>query len=143
MDAHVAPQARKVTRPWKIVPLSEADIEEFTRMQYKAFVGTGNPLHDALFPPASMPTEADITKGTARHLAACRAEPHNVVFIKAVDEETGAMAGAAKWCFYDKDAGRPARVQVNWAEPEEQEYAQRVMDEFHGTATLIEAPAIC
>lgn len=102
-------------------------------MQYKAFIGTGNPLHDTLFPPASNPTEADFAKGTARHRAALAAEPNNVVFIKVVDDETGAMAGGAKWCFYDKDAGRPERAQVDWVEREDQEFAQRVMDEFHGT----------
>jgi hypothetical protein len=102
-------------------------------MQYKAFVGTGNPLHDTLFPPASNPTEADFAKGTARHRAALAAEPNNVVFIKVVDDETGAMAGGAKWCFYDKDAGRPERAQVDWVEREDQEFAQRVMDEFYGT----------
>jgi hypothetical protein len=106
-------------------------------MQYKAFVGTGNPLHDTLFPPASNPTEADFAKGTARHRAALAAEPNNVVFIKVVDDETGAMAGGAKWCFYDRDACRPERAQVDWVEREHQEFAQRVMDEFHGTDTPV------
>jgi hypothetical protein len=105
-------------------------------MQYKAFVGTGNPLHDTLFPPASNPTPADFAKGTARHRAALAVEPDNVVFIKVVDQATSEMAGGAKWCFYDKDAGRPDRAQVDWVEPEEQEFAQRVMDEFHGTSTF-------
>ena len=113
--------------------MSATDLDEFTRMQYKAFVGTGNPLHDTLFPPTSNPTPADFAKGTARHRAALAAEPDNVVYIKVVDEMTGEMAGAAKWCFYDKDAARPERAEVDWVEADEQEFAQRVMDEFHGT----------
>jgi hypothetical protein len=136
MDAHVVPTpAPTAASPWQILPISEADLEEFTRTQYKAFVGTGNPLHDTLFPPASNPAPADIAKGTARHRAALAAEPDNAVFIKVVDDQTGEMAGGAKWCFYDQDAGRPERVQVDWVEPDEQEFTQRVMDEFHGTIT--------
>jgi hypothetical protein len=137
MDAHVAPTpVPKTASSWQITSLSEADLEDFTRMQYKAFVGTGDPLHDTLFPPASNPTPADFAKGTARHRAALAAEPENVVFIKIVDNETGEMAGGAKWCFYSEDAGRPEKAEVDFVEPEEQEFAQRVLDEFHGTVTL-------
>jgi hypothetical protein len=144
MDAHVAPTPTpQAACSWYTVPLSSADLDEFTRMQYKAFVGTGNPLHDTLFPPASDPTPADFAKGTARHRAALAAEPDNVVFIKVVDQATGEMAGGAKWCFYDQDAGRPERAQVDWVEPEEQEFAQRVMDEFHGTFPLESLSGTC
>ena len=144
MDAHVAPEpVTEAASSWQIIPVSEVDLGEFTRMQYKAFVGTGNPLHDTLFPPGSNPLPADFAKGTARHRAALAAEPNNVVYIKVVDDETGEMAGGAKWCFYDKDAGRPERVQVDWVEPEEQEFAQRVMDEFHGIVMLKKSSGMC
>jgi hypothetical protein len=100
MDAHVAPSpAPRAARSWHITPVGDADLDEFTRLQCKAFIGTGNPLHDTLFPPASDPSEADFARGTARHRAALAAEPNNAVFVKVVDEGTGAMAGGAKWCF--------------------------------------------
>ena len=144
MSAHIAPKAvAEAAIPWKVTPISEADLEEFTRMQYKAFMGTGNPLHDTLFPPASDPTPADFAKGTARHHAALAAEPKNVVYIKVVDEKTGEMAGGAKWYFYDRDADMPEKVEVNWVEPEDQEFAQRVMDEFHGIVVLKKSWALC
>ncbi len=127
------PVPEAVKTPWHITPVDKADLEEFSRMQYKAFIDTGNPLHDTLFPPATNLTEADVVKATARHRAALAAEPDNVVFIKVVDDKTGQMAGGAKWCFFDEGAGRPERAEVDWVEPEEQEFAQRVMDEFHGT----------
>ena len=101
-------------------------------MQYAAFMGTGNALHDILFPPASSPTPSSFAKATARHRAALAAEPDNVVFVQVIDDSTGEMAGGAKWCFYDRDAGRQERVEVDWVGPEEQSFAQRVMDEFHG-----------
>jgi hypothetical protein len=133
MDAHVAPSpAPRAASSWHITPVGDADLDEFTRLQYKAFIGTGNPLHDTLFPPASNPSEADFARGTARHRAALAAEPNNAVFIKVVDEGTGAMAGGAKWCFYEREAARPEKATVDWAEPEEHEFAQRVMDELHG-----------
>ena len=144
MSLHVAPRSvPEGSGAWQTTPVLEADLEAFTRMQYKAFVGTGNPLHDTLFPPASDPTPADFAKGASRHRAALAAEPNNVVFIQVVDEKTGEMAGGAKWCFYDQDAGRPERVEVDWVEPEEQEFTQRVMDEFHGTATLKMSSSMC
>jgi hypothetical protein len=134
MDAKViSTPTLEAANPWHTTPVTEADLEAFTRMQYKAFVGTGNPLHDTLFPPASNPSPTDFAKGAARHRAALVAEPENVIFIKVVDDKTGEMAGGAKWYFYTEDAGRPERAEVDWVEPEEQEFAQRVMDEFHGT----------
>ena len=134
MDAHIAPTpVAEAATQWQTTPVTESDLEEFTRTQYKAFIGTGNPLHDTLFPPAANPTEKDVEKATARHRAALGAEPDNVVFIKVVDDKTREMAGGAKWYFYAQDAGRPERVEVDWVEPEEQEFAQRVMDEFNGT----------
>jgi hypothetical protein len=134
MDAKViSTPTLEAANPWHTTPVTEADLETFTRIQYKAFVGTGNPLHDTLFPPASNPSPTDFAKGAARHRAALVAEPENVVFIKVVDDKTGEMAGGAKWYFYTEDAGRPERAEVDWVEPEELEFAQRVMDEFHGT----------
>ena len=88
-------------------------------MQYAAFIGTGNALHDILFPPASSPTPASFAKATARHRAALAAEPGNVVFVQVIDDSTGEMAGGAKWCFYDRDAGKQERVEVDWVGPEE------------------------
>lgn len=144
MDANVvSTPALEAANPWHITPVAEADLEAFTRMQYKAFIGTGNPLHDTLFPPASNPSPTDFAKGAARHRAALAAEPKNVVFIKVVDDKTGEMAGGAKWCFYTEDAGRPERAEVDWAEPEEHEFAQRVMDEFHGTFHTQKGPRAC
>jgi hypothetical protein len=139
MDAYVTstPAPPATSNQWQITPVSNAELEAFTRVQYKAFVGTGNPLHDTLFPPASNPTAADFAKGAARHRAALAAEPNNAVFIKVVDDKTGEIAGGAKWYFYSEDARRPERVEVDWVEPEEQEFAQRVMDEFHGMYYLM------
>jgi len=92
MSLHVAPRSvPEGSGAWQTTPVLEADLEAFTRMQYKAFVGTGNPLHDTLFPPASDPTPADFAKGASRHRAALAAEPNNVVFIQVVDEKQ------AKW----------------------------------------------
>ena len=113
-------------------------LEAWTAAQYSSFVGTGNVLHDVLFPPASLPTPTQISVASERHKSVLRDDPEHNAFIQITDPSNGKIMGGANWQFWDRDPKRPAKVPVDWINSSTEEgkmeldFAQRVMDEFCG-----------
>jgi GNAT superfamily N-acetyltransferase len=114
------------------------NLKPWTAAQFASFVGTGNVLHDVLFPPASPPTPAQLDLATARHTAAFEEGSERNVFVQIVDPANGAIMGGAKWQFWPHDPKRPLTFPVDYVDdstPEgkaERTFAQKVMDEFMG-----------
>ena len=115
-----------------------ASLSAWTAAQFSSFVGTGNVLHDTLFPPASPPTPAQLDLAVDRHKAAFKEDSEHNVFIQIVDHSNGKIMGGAKWQFWPHDPKRPLTVPVDYIDestPEgkiERAFAQKVMDEFMG-----------
>ena len=114
------------------------DLHSWTAAQFSSFVGTANVLHDTLFPPATLPTPAQLDLAAARHVSSFKEDSEHNVFIQIVDSENGKIMGGAKWQFWPSDPHRPLKVPVDYIDTStpqgkaEQAFAQKVMDEFMG-----------
>ncbi|KAK4956151.1 hypothetical protein LTR66_013359, partial [Elasticomyces elasticus] len=108
--------ANPITPSWTVQRVPESELEPWTLVQYKAFVGAGNRFHAVIYPPFPDYTQDDMVGSVTRHRAALEAEPEYTHFVQIVDKATGEIAGGAKWFFYPTDAGRPERLLVGeWA----------------------------
>ncbi|KAK5069894.1 hypothetical protein LTR64_007924 [Lithohypha guttulata] len=117
---------------------NEDQLLSWTAAQFSSFVGTGNVLHDVLFPPVTPPTPAQVEVAAERHKAVFRSIPENSIFIQIRDPSNGKIMGGANWEFWSKDPKRSPNVPVDWIDTStdygkhEHAFAQKVMDEFMG-----------
>lgn len=109
----------------------------WTAAQYASFQGTGNVVHDVLFPPASpAPTAAQLAVSTQRHIETLNTDPEHNVYIQITDPSNGKIMGGAKWQLWPYDPQRPEVFQVTFVDDSteqgklELEFAQRVSDDF-------------
>ncbi|KAK5309665.1 hypothetical protein LTR70_010090 [Exophiala xenobiotica] len=125
------------TSSYEIQIVKSGDLTAWTAAQFSSFVGTGNTLHDVLFPPASPPTPAQLDSAAARHKACLNDDPEHNVFIQIVTPE-GHIMGGAKWQFWPHDPKRPLTVPVDYIDGSTAEgeasrvFAQKVMDVLMG-----------
>lgn len=119
-----------------------SDLTPWTRAMYDAFVSTDNVLAETLFglAPGVMPSQSQLDSAVQQHRSALNSadgggQNH---YIQILDPATSAFVGGAKWVFYSAAPERSETVNVTWIDDStakgklEREFAQAVMDEFHG-----------
>ena len=120
---------------YEVQIVDQEALTPWTAAQFASFIGTGNVLHDVLFPPASQPTPAELDTAAARHKASLKDDPQHNIFVQIVTAD-GDIMGGAKWQFWPHDPQRPATAPISSSgesTPEvkaEQAFAQKVLDEF-------------
>lgn len=113
-----------------------AKLEAWTAAQYSSFVGTGNVIHDVLFPPAHPPTPAQVKLSAKRHKASFEKDSEHNIFIQITNPLNGEIMGGAKWQLWPYDPKRSGTAPVTFIDDSteqgkiEREFAQKVMDAF-------------
>nr|OQO22469.1 hypothetical protein B0A51_10101 [Rachicladosporium sp. CCFEE 5018] len=114
--------------PFTVFPAEDADMHRIFEVASSAFQ-RNEPFWDASYPKHWTPKGRKI--GGDRFLAYKQADPLTNYF-KAVDSETGSIAGFAKWNVYqDRYADRQTAKGDYWPSEEEKQYAQHLIDEFN------------
>lgn len=114
--------------PISVHPAEDADMHRLFEIAASAFQ-RNEPYWDASYPEHWTPKGRKL--GGDRFLAAKQADPLTNYF-KAVDSETGSIAGFAKWnVFQTRYPSRQLAQGDYWSSEEEKQYAQHLIDEFN------------
>jgi GNAT superfamily N-acetyltransferase len=110
------------------LPAEDADMARLFEITSLAF-GKNEPFWDAMYPRHETPEGRRI--GGERFIQAKHADP-NTLYLKAVDENTGDIAGFAKWNVFRNRFPAPAKAEGDfWDNDEEKAYTQHLMTEFN------------
>lgn len=110
------------------VPAEDADMPRLFEITSLAFKDN-EPFWDAMYPGHTTPEGRRI--GGERFVKAKHADP-NTLYLKAVDEHTGEIAGFAKWNVFRNRFPAPAKAEGDfWACDEDKAYTQHLMTEFN------------
>lgn len=118
---------------WTIAPLHVEDLEEFVECQFLAFVE--NPLHDVVYPTQQ---EAVETHRKAIEDSSKLPSGNEILYLKAVDNQSGQIIGGIKFCVYAADGVRiktPHDGGITDIDPQtsdEAQYRTYVLNEFLG-----------
>ena len=83
--------------PIQILPATADDYPTLANIQVVSF--QNNPLNRLMFPKGNTPANQEVTIGTIQN----QAKDSYTHFFKAVDTETGEIAGYSRWAFYLKE----------------------------------------
>lgn len=110
------------------LPAEDADMPRLFEITSLAFKDN-EPFWDAMYPRHDTPEGRRI--GGERFVKAKHADP-NTLYLKAVDENTGDIAGFAKWNVFRNRFPAPAKAEGDfWDNDEEKAYTQHLMTEFN------------
>ncbi|KAK6440119.1 hypothetical protein LTR95_003663 [Oleoguttula sp. CCFEE 5521] len=114
--------------PFTVLPAEDVDMHRIFEVASSAFL-RNEPFWDASYPEHWTPKGRKI--GGDRFLGYKQADPLTNYF-KAVDSETGSIAGFAKWNVYqNRYPDRQIAKGDYWSSEEEKQYAQHLIDEFN------------
>lgn len=111
-----------------LAPAEDADMYRLFEITSLAFK-KNEPFWCAMYPGHE--TAEGRRLGGERFVKAKHADPHTL-YLKAVDEQTGEIAGFAKWNVYRNRFPAPAKAEGDfWPSDEEKAYTQHLMTEFN------------
>lgn len=111
-----------------LAPAEDADMPRLFEITSLAFLHN-EPFWDAMYPHHDSAEGRRL--GGERFVKAKHADP-NTLYLKAVDEATGEIAGFAKWNVFQNRIPGPAKAEGDfWDSEEEKAYCQHLMTEFN------------